>query len=353
MRGTPLRISILVPCRNERNHIRPFIRSLSQQDLSDFEWEILIAEGMSDDGTRAIVEEHAQADSRIRIVDNPDRIVSTGLNAALSKCRGEIVLRMDVHTEYAPDYVRQCVAELLRTGAGNVGGPARTKAVDPISRAIAAAYHSRFSCGGARFHDPEYEGYVDTVTYGCWRRDTLERLGGFDESLVRNQDDELNMRLIASGEKIWQSPRIRSWYHPRSSLRHLFRQYGQYGFWKVAVLKKHPRQGSWRHFVPAVFVAANLFLPTSALLLLACGFPQVATAAALCWGLGVAAYVGAVLSAAMIAARRFGWDLFPVLPAAFTTYHAGYGAGFLAGCACFLMRRDSLQYGASFIKLTR
>ena len=178
-------------------------------DMEAFDWQIIIAEGMSDDGTRQILQQYSERNSRIIVIDNPRRIVSAGLNAAIAASVGEIILRMDAHTEYGPDYVKKCVEVLEATQADNVGGPARTKADGVRARAIQAAYHSRFSTGGARFHDDNYTGYVDTVTYGCWRKSTLLKLGLFDEQLVRNQDDELNLRITRSGGKIWQSSEIR------------------------------------------------------------------------------------------------------------------------------------------------
>jgi glycosyltransferase involved in cell wall biosynthesis len=347
-------VSILSPCRNERRHIGRFLDSLLAQDFSGLDWEVLIADGMSDDGTREIIAARARESDRIVLIDNPGRIVSTGLNAALRLARGEIVLRMDVHTEYAPDYVQECVRELLRTGADNVGGPARPQAEGLLGRAISAAYCSRFSCGGALFHNAGYEGYVDTVTYGCWRRTTLERLGGFDESLIRNQDDELNMRLSRQGGRIWQTPRIRSWYRPRASLAQLFRQYAQYGYWKVAVLKKHPGQGSWRHLIPAMFLTASLMLPAASLAAAVAGLEAAATAALACWSAVLAAYLGADAAAAAAAARKHGWRLLPLLALVFPVYHLSYGAGFLAGSVSLLLPRG-FRPGANsaFAQLTR
>ena len=200
-------------CRNEKRHIRQFLDSLLAQDMSGMTWEAIIADGMSDDGTREILQEYGARHPQLRTIDNPRRVVSPGLNAAIRAARGAIVIRMDAHTCYAPDYCRRCVAELERTGADNVGGPARTRAQGTRARAFAAAYHSPFSTG-ARFHDETYEGWIDTVPYGCWRKETLERLGLFDESLVRNQDDELNLRLDPgaagrSGKVRISSPGIR------------------------------------------------------------------------------------------------------------------------------------------------
>ncbi len=186
----------------------------------------------------------------VRVIENPERIAPTGLNRAILAANGEYIVRMDVHTRYADDYIVRCLEVIRSTGATNVGGAARTEATEWVPRAIAAAYGSAFAVGGARFHFPDYEGAVDTVTYGCWRRDNLIRLGLFDVEFVRNQDDELNLRIVRSGGLVWQSPSIISWYRPRRSLGHLFRQYFQYGFWKVAVIRKHRLPASWRHIVP-------------------------------------------------------------------------------------------------------
>ena len=203
-----------------------------QQKAGGLEFEILIADGLSDDGTRKLLEQVARREARVRIIDNPARIVSAGLNQAIRAAHGDIIIRMDVHTVYAPDYILTCLETLQQTGADNVGGPWRAQADGWCSGAIAAGFESMFVSGGGRSHDTEYEGALDTVYLGCWRRSTLERLGGFDESLVRNQDDELNLRTIRSGGIVWQSPGIVSWYTPRSSMRLLFWQYFSTAFGK-------------------------------------------------------------------------------------------------------------------------
>jgi glycosyltransferase involved in cell wall biosynthesis len=309
-------ISIIIPCRNEAGCIAEVLDSILAQDLEGFTWEVLIADGMSNDGTREILGRYSRREPRIRVIDNFRRAVPCGLNAAIREARGEIILRMDAHTSYAPDYVRRCVETLLETGAANVGGPARTKPRGYWGRAIAAAYHSPLACGGARFHNPDYEGWADTVPYGCWRKSTLIELGLFDEALVRNQDDELNLRLCRSGGRIWQSPAIVSWYQPRDSLGRLVHQYFQYGFWKVAVIRKHRMPASWRHLVPASFVLAAVLLPLVSLKL---------------WAAMLALYLLACLAGATLASRRHGWSLLPALPLVFFGYHFSYGSGFLTG----------------------
>lgn len=339
-----LDVSLISACRNEAGHIREFVDSILAQDLSGMTWEVLIADGQSDDGTRRILDEYSAANPHLTVISNPRRIVSTGLNAAIRAAKGRILIRLDAHTRYASDYVKTSVATLQRTGADNVGGPARTSAKGPKAQAIAAAYHSRFSTGGARFHDPDYEGWCDTVPYGCWRAETFERIGPFDEDLVRNQDDEFNLRLTRAGGRVWQSSAIRSWYSPRPTLRALFQQYFQYGFWKVAVIRKHRLPGSWRHLVPVAFVMLQVALPAAALLNPLFVAP---------WLLFLGVYAGANLLASFSAASEQGWETLPYIPAAFVAFHFSYGLGFLAGLLRFSNSRAALPPESVFARLSR
>ena len=347
-------ISLVVACRNESKHIRLFLDSLLAQDMEGFDWQIVVADGASDDGTRQVLQEYANGNPRITVIDNPAKIVTSGLNSAIRAARGTIILRMDAHTEYAPHYVKKCVEALEKTGAENVGGPARTKAEGLRPRAIEAAYHSRFSTGGARFHDDNHSGFVDTVPYGCWRKETLLRLGLFDEELVRNQDDELNLRLTRSGGKIWQSAEIVSWYRPRTSLSGLFRQYFQYGFWKVRVIRKHRIPGSWRHLIPGLFVAVNLLLLLTSACATIAGSPFVARAALFGWFALLAAYSTACVVASFLSARRCGWHLLSYLPVTFAVFHLSYGLGFLMGSLYWTFRRRAQsRLGDFFVGVTR
>ncbi|MBS1824079.1 MAG: glycosyltransferase family 2 protein [Acidobacteria bacterium] len=341
----PVTISIVVACRNEARHIGSLLESLLAQDFGGMTWEAIVADGESDDSTREILEEFRTRDPRICVIANPGRIVSTGLNAAIHAARGDFILRMDAHTRYAPDYCLRCVETLQNTGADNAGGPARTAPQGAWGHAIAAAYHSRFSTGGGKFHREDVEGWVDTVPYGCWRRTIFSRIGLFDETLVRNQDDEFNLRLLRAGGRIWQSPRIVSWYSPRASLRALFRQYFQYGFWKVAVIRKHRIPASWRHLVPGGFVAANIALAAGATV-------GVEWCAEL-WLVMAGTYVIASVAASVIVARQNGWRPLPYLPLIFLTYHLSYGAGFLAGMASMWLGRNRMTASPLFTRLSR
>jgi len=335
-------VSIIVPCCNERNSIESCLRSLLTQALPTGRIEVLVADGMSVDGTRDILQQLAQEDMRLRLVENPGRIVPTGLNAAIREARGEIIIRADAHTEYAQDYISQCVAVLRETNADNVGGPWVARGKGTIGRAIAAAFQSPFAIGGARGHDPNYEGVVDTVYLGCWPRSVFEHIGLFDEELVRNQDDEFNLRLTRAGGKVWQSPRIKSWYQPRESLSALFRQYQQYGYWKVRVIQKHRTPASIRQLVPGAFVLLLLVLPLVALRWPLLGW---------IWLALVGVYIFCNLIASFMTAAHEGKELFPLLPTVFACYHLGYGYGFLRGVWDFLILRRGPAL--TYTRLTR
>jgi succinoglycan biosynthesis protein ExoA len=323
-------VSVVIPCRNEKDSIEACVRSVLAQESPPGGFEIVVADGISDDGTREILDRLAVTDPRLRVIENPGRVVSTGLNAAIGSVRGGIIVRMDAHTHYAPDYLCQCVAVLRETGADNVGGPWVAKGKGYLSRGIAAVFQSAFAVGGARGHNPRYEGRVDTVYLGCWPREVFDRVGFFDEDLVRNQDDEFNLRLTRAGGKVWQSPRVRSWYEPRNSLLALCRQYKQYGYWKVRVIQKHKLPASVRHLVPGLFVLALLVLPLPGL-----WWPLAA------WGwLGLSgAYAVGNVAASLLTAARNGWTLLPLLPVVFACYHFAYGYGFLRGIWDFVLWR--------------
>jgi succinoglycan biosynthesis protein ExoA len=365
-------VSIILPCRNERGHIAACLASILNQMAPEGGFEVIVADGMSDDGTREIIRQlmdhkttgPQEQGTIIRLIDNPGRIVSSGLNAAIRAARGDIIIRMDAHTEYAPDYIQNCVEVLESNGADNVGGPGRTKAESYMQKAIAAAYHSALSVGGARFHNVDYEGPVDTVPYGCWRKSSFERFGHFDEDLVRNQDDEHNLRIIRGGGRIYQSPKIKSWYRPRGSLSALFKQYLQYGYWKVRVVQKHKLPASWRHLVPGAFVLTLfvLFLLSASCFLfsgLVRGPWAVVHSLAhftfllstFCFVSAISAYSLCVLAVSLLTAAKTKWKLLPVLPFVFPCFHFGYGYGFLRGIWDFMIRKK--RPGKQFAVLTR
>jgi succinoglycan biosynthesis protein ExoA len=327
-----MKISVVIPCRNEKRHIGEFLDSLLMQELDrDWQVEILVADGLSDDGTREVLRQYSQDAPQVRMIDNPGRIVSTGLNAAITAAAGDVIIRMDAHTVYARDYIRECVRALQTSGADNVGGPWIAEGRGPIGRAIAAAFRSPFCTGGGKAHDADYEGEVDTVYLGCWVRSVFDRVGLFDPQLVRNQDDEFNFRLLRAGGRIWQSPRIKSTYTPRASIAALFRQYMQYGFWKVAVIRKHRALASWGHVVPVLFVGSILVSLALIALAAALGFSTFAIVIGAALATGLSVYFLACVAAALPFARSLDWRSLLILPVVMAVYHVAYGLGFLAG----------------------
>lgn len=337
-------VSVIVPCRNEAAHLDAFLDSaLAQRLPPGWTLQLLVADGASDDGSAARLAARAAADPRVQRLDNPERIVSTALNRAIAAATGEVVVRMDVHTVYAEDYVAQCVAALERTGATCVGGAWRPVAPGGVAGMIARAFESRFGSGGAASRRPDLEGEVDTVYLGAWRRDDLVRLGGFDEALVRNQDDELALRIVRGGGRVWQSAAIRSRYTPRASFAALFRQFWQYGYWKVAVIRKHRLPASPRHLVPFAFVATLTVLAAAGL----AWRPAWTALAAV-----ALVYAAAALAAAAAVARPWREPLaWAGIAAATTTMHLGYGLGFARGLWDFVVRRRGPAAAAT--RLTR
>jgi succinoglycan biosynthesis protein ExoA len=335
-------LSVVVPCRNEKHHIESVIQSILSQESPPGAFEVIVADGMSDDGTREILEEIARGDPRLKVVDNNERITPSGMNVGIRHARGQFIAIMGAHNEYASDYLRASVEILEETGADNVGGSMVCRGQSRMQQAIAIAHHSPFSVGGAHWHNTSYEGPADTVFGGVYRREVFDRIGLFDESFVRNQDDELNLRLTRAGGKIWHSPRIRSWYHPRASLTALFRQYVQYGYWKVRVMQKHRRPAALRHIIPGGFVFSLIALP-----LLAMFYQRLLFV----WLGLIGVYLLSNISASLVTAAQHGWKYLPLLPPVFACYHFGYGLGFMRGILDFIILRRSPS--TAFTSLTR
>lgn len=321
--GHPL-VTVIMPIRNEAGYIARALASVLAQDYPADRMEILVVDGMSGDGTREIVGRMISGATTIELLDNPAGIVPTALNIGLRRARGAVIIRVDGHCEIAPDYVRRCVAALAAMGADCVGGPIITTGETAIAQAIALAQSTPFGVGGAAFRVGRARpGYVDTLAFGAYRCEVFARIGGFDEELARNQDDEFNLRLTQAGGKIWLDPAIRSVYYSRSGLGKLWRQYFQYGFYKVLVIRKRRAVASWRHLAPAAFA---LGLLGSLLLALCTRRPR--------WLLGVAGpYMLANGLASVVAARR-NWRALPLLPPVFLTLHLSYGLGFCLGVLC-------------------
>lgn len=326
-------VTVIMPIRNEAKYIEQSLGAVLAQDYPADRMEVILADGMSDDGTRTIIENLTRQRSasngetaNVKVIDNPERIVASGLNRALAVARSEIIVRVDGHCEIATDYVRKCVEYLQQNGVDGVGGPIETVAQSFAARAIAAAMNFPFGVGDSTFRiGTTVPRVVDTVPFPAYRREMIEVAGAYDEEQVRNQDDEYNYRLRKLGARLLLAPDVRAKYYSRATLRSLWKQYFQYGFWKVRVMQKHPRQMRWRQFVPAAFVSA---LAGS---LAAGGFTEIGW---MPFGGILGSYVLANLAASAFAAKK-RWQLFPLLPLAFATLHVSYGLGFIVGLVHF------------------
>lgn len=250
-----IEVTVLIPVLNEEKYIEKCMESVISQDFPKGSMELIIVDGMSTDATRDILERYIQQYSWIKLLDNPKKIIPCALNIGIKAAKGAYILRMDAHSEYANDYISQSVAVIKETGADDVGGSLVAKGKTSRQRAIAAAYYSPFALGGGgQQNKADYEGYVDTVFLGCYRRDVFDRIGLYDEALPRNEDDDLNYRLINSGGKIYLSPKIKTVYYPRDTFSGLAKQYYGYGFGKPSLMKKYGKPTNLKQLVPAFFV---------------------------------------------------------------------------------------------------
>ena len=341
MNNLPL-VTIIMPIRNEAAFIARSLGAVLAQNYPADKMEIIVIDGMSRDGTRNIVRHLQTNQPNLHLLDNSDQTVAPGLNIAVGMARGEIIVRVDGHCVIALDYVRRCVYYLSNEGVDAVGGPIETVGQTLVAQTIALAMSSSFGVGGSAFRTVANRTMLaDTVAFPAYTRRILEQAGPFDEELVRNQDDEYNCRLRKLGAKILLAADIRSKYCSRISFRSLWRQYFQYGYWKVRVLQKHPQQMQPRQFAPLALVSA-LLVST----LLALVHP---------WGwwsvtLVLAAYTVSNLATSLWLARREGWAHLLRLPLVFAILHLSYGLGFLVGLFKFWNRWGQEHEGGSFIR---
>jgi len=317
-------VTVLLPIRNEATFIKLSLQAVADQNYPSELMEVLVLDGMSEDGTREIVTQFLDKnpDMRIRLLDNPERTVPSALNLGLAQARGEVIVRVDGHTLIAPDYVSEGVATLIRSGAECVGGLMRPVGHGWIGETIALAHSLRFGLGGGAFHHASKEIEADTVYMGIFRRDVFDRVGLFDVDLWRNQDIEMNGRIRHTGGRVLLSPRICSTYFPRGSLRALWKQNFANGLWLIPTIRKTPGALSYRHFVPLAFV--------SALVVSAIAWRTLPVGGVMLTGV-LGCYFLALLIATAVASARHGWHFAFSLPIVFVTLHLSYGAGSIAG----------------------
>lgn len=259
-----INVSVIIPCYNEEATIYQLLEAIINQTYPLDELEVVIADGLSTDHTRDKIQEFQQKhpELSIQVVDNIQQVIPAGLNRAIKAAHGKYILRLDAHSIPNDEYIQKCVQGLEKGLGDNIGGiwKIRPSAESWIAKAIAAAAAHPLAAGDAKYRIGGGAQEVDTVPFGAYRREQLNKIGGYDESLLTNEDYELNVRLKQFGGKIWMDPSIYSIYFARSTLRELSKQYWRYGYWKAQMLRKHPTTLRWRQILPPIFVLGLLGL---------------------------------------------------------------------------------------------
>ena len=318
-------VSVIIPCFNEQKTIAALLESLRLQTYPLNDFEVIIADGLSTDDTRQVVLQYQSThpEMTIRLIDNPPRNIPSALNRAISAAHGSIIVRLDAHSKPHNEYVARSIAALEEGLGQNVGGvwdiqPGSDKW---ISRSIAAAAGHPIGVGDARYRFTDQAGIVDTVPFGAFKRDLIDRIGFYDETLLANEDYEFNARVRESGGQVWLDPKIRSAYFARRDLKALSIQYWRYGYWKRQMLRRYPQTLRWRQALPPVFVFGL------AVLLIASPFFWLAR-----WALaGILALYAFILLLAgvQLAIRKKDATMVIGVPLAIATMHFSWGTGFL------------------------
>ena len=335
-------VTIVVPCRNEERYIVECLDSILACDYPSDRLEVLVVDGMSDDGTRAVLADYAARNPLVRMLDNPRRITPVALNLAIRAARGEVIVRMDAHVVYPRNYVSRLVAALDEFGADNVGAVLRTLPANQtaMGKAIAIGMSHPFGVGTSYFRiGTDQPRWVDTIAFFCIRRSTFDRVGMFDEELIRHQDGEFNARLIKSGGRILLIPDVVSYYYARATLRQVGRMFYQYGYFKPLVAKKLGRFMTVRQLIPPGFVLGLLVTGVAALLW---------KPALIAFGLVAGSYAGIVLGSAVQTALKQGPAVGAALAAVLPVIHVSYGVGFWRRVVELLLpsRRTSAERAA-------
>lgn len=330
------KVSIIVPCRNEIAFIDRCLSSVFQFEGIDENVEVLVIDGLSDDGTKERLAEWKQINPSILILDNPGKIVPTAMNIGIKAARGQILLRLDAHSEYPPNYLRLCVDTSNRTQAENVGGIIITELGTNTreARLVQALTTHSFGVGNSNFRIGGQEGRTDTVPFGCYRRQVFDEVGYYDERLVRNQDYELNRRIIRGGGLIWCNPAIQIRYYNQKRIGGLLKQAYITASWNPWMWYVAPYSFQPRHSVPGIFIMALLVFS-----LLGTKF-KVARGLV---GIILLPYTVISLFASYQQSRRFGLWTWPLLPILFFIYHFAYGIGILRGVLELILGSSPVQ----------
>jgi GT2 family glycosyltransferase len=319
-----LAVSIIIPMRNEEKYIGTCLDSVLANGLPEDQYEILVADGESDDRSREVVLAKSKQHPCIHLLHNPGRFVPSGMNIGIRQARGRYIIRMDAHAEYPPDYIKNCISELERTGAGNVGGRwiTRPGSDSLMAKAIALFTQTRLGVGNASYRLGEGDRYVDTVPFGAFPREVFESVGLYREELVRNQDFELNARIRRAGYTIYLSSKISNVYYNSASFRKFMRQAWMNGIWLPRMWAQCPSSFCWRHAAPLAFAAGLL----SSILIGLLYRPLLWAGLA-----GLAIYLAATLATAIMVGSRSGWKYTAFVALIMPSYHFVYGFGSIVG----------------------
>lgn len=315
-------VSIIIPCRNEENYIKQCIDSFLNQSYPKELIEIIIADGMSTDNTRNIINEISKENTNVVLIDNKKFTAPAGMNLGIKKSTSDIIIIFGAHAYADKDFVKENVLALENKEVGCAGGVITTINDSVKGEAIAEAMSCPFGVGNALFRYADKEAFVDTVGFGAYDRKFITDIGLFDEELVRNQDDELNFRVQKTGKKILLNPKIKSTYFSRGDFKKLWRQYYQYGFWKVRVIQKHKKPASIRHLIPLMFVLFLLFGGIGSIFsnLIRIGYFST-----------ILLYLLLDATFSLKVCKKKSFAHFPYLFITFPILHISYGVGFILG----------------------
>jgi glycosyltransferase involved in cell wall biosynthesis len=318
------KVSIIIPCYNEEKTIGLLLKAIQKQNYPLSKIEIVIADSLSTDATREKISEFIQGNpsSLVKVVDNAKRTIPSGINCAADAATGEILVRLDAHSEPNEEYVKTSVDLLKNNVAENVGGIWEIQPGEDacIAKAIAKAAAHPLGVGDAKYRVSTKAQYVDTVPFGAFYKKTFENIGRFDETLLANEDYEFNTRIKNSGGRVWLDPRIRSKYYARKNLKELAKQYWRYGFWKVKMLQRYPATIRWRQAIPPLFIASifllgilSIFIPFTRIIL----------------GVEFGIYLSTVLIIGLQTVIKHNDLCFLLMPFAIITMHFSWGGGFI------------------------
>ncbi|MGI5486056.1 glycosyltransferase family 2 protein [Microtetraspora malaysiensis] len=322
-------ISVIMPVLNEERHLAEAVRQVLAQQYEG-PIEVVLSIGPSHDRTQEVADAIAAADPRVVVVPNPTGRTPNALNAAIAASRNPIIARVDGHAMLPPDYLATAVETLEQTGADNVGGIMAAEGVSPFEQAVACAMTSKIGVGNARFHTGGQAGPADTVYLGVFRREALERVGGYDEHFQRAQDWEMNHRIRETGGLVYFQPRMRVSYRPRPNVRALAKQYFHYGRWRRVVSRTHQGTINLRYLAPpAAVLAMALGLVVSPFF-----WPGV---------LIPGAYIAAILAGSALTGRELSAAALLRLPLVYATMHLSWGTGFLTSPPGLSKPRPAVQ----------